>query len=363
MNRRRLARKAELARLSRRRKKNRLADLEQENKVLRETMEKLQEMNQQLLLQRHQTEFANQISAVMASGGQQTTAGGGVKIEPGAGEGPSVVASSEHPVASSASVPSAEEQTAGEKQSPARPSDVMDCEARKIHAIVQELGELASSLASLEQGAEKESSPLDSAALSLQSVQEIVSSAVKREESEEDEENAAEQEAKEKELRDSLLLKMQEFEAAQKHREGLMKFMCQSLVSGLQQPSLPVRFLQWILRRTPKFYQDPKGLWRSLTREELQLSEAQIQEVLRWRELIHQENPPMDFVSAVHGEEALQEMPRDGLTAHLMTQVMEAMAQEAWLGHQMMQLFTPPQFSRFCAFVSRFGDVCMKIDA
>mmetsp|Transcript_10318 Transcript_10318/g.19793 ORF Transcript_10318/g.19793 Transcript_10318/m.19793 type:complete len:336 (-) Transcript_10318:314-1321(-) len=109
-------------------------------------------------------------------------------------------------------------------------------------------------------------------------------------------------------------------------------------------PSLPVRFLQWILTKHDSFYEDKSGLWHSLFSEETGLSSEQLEEVKKLRETC---------TDTPFNKNALIEQ----LTKHLK----EQQTHQSQMLQKLSGILKPDQLAKFLLWVRKHGEVCIKI--
>jgi len=112
------------------------------------------------------------------------------------------------------------------------------------------------------------------------------------------------------------------------------------------QSSLCLRFVQWIMNQSDKFYDDPAGLWYSLFSQEVGASATQLAQLLDLRKEFAQKQviSGPDVVSQAF--DALRKAMDDS------SRMMGAFA----------QIFSPAQLVQFFQWVERFGPVCIKIN-
>jgi len=109
-------------------------------------------------------------------------------------------------------------------------------------------------------------------------------------------------------------------------------------------PSLPVRFLEWILNKHEGFYEDKNGLWYSLFAEESGLTMKQMAEMKDLRK----NRAKTEF----NKEELMKQ-----LTSHLKAQCTH---QEKMLD-KISKILKPAQLAKFLLWVRKHGEVCIKI--
>lgn len=109
-------------------------------------------------------------------------------------------------------------------------------------------------------------------------------------------------------------------------------------------PSLPVRFLQWILTKPDVFYKDKSGLWNSLLSEETGLSQKQMSEMMELRKICSE---------APVNKEALI----DQLGTHLKQQY----ELQSKVLEKISKILKPNQLAKFLVWVRKHGEVCIKI--
>lgn len=109
-------------------------------------------------------------------------------------------------------------------------------------------------------------------------------------------------------------------------------------------PSLPIRFLDWILGRQASFYEDKGGLWNSLFAQEVGISEAQMEKIKKLRS---------QRIQTAGDKESLIEQ----LGLHFKQQN----EMQNVLMDKISNILGPKQLAKFLLWVHKFGAVCIQI--
>lgn len=112
------------------------------------------------------------------------------------------------------------------------------------------------------------------------------------------------------------------------------------------QSSLCLRFVQWIMNQNDKFYEDPCGLWYSLFSQELGASPTQLVQLLELRK---------EFAQKVS-------ISGPDIVSQAFDALRKAMDDSSRLMAVFAQIFSPAQLTLFFQWVERFGPVCIKIN-
>eukprot|EP00471_Norrisiella_sphaerica_P000838 CAMPEP_0184487830 /NCGR_PEP_ID=MMETSP0113_2-20130426/10357_1 /TAXON_ID=91329 /ORGANISM="Norrisiella sphaerica, Strain BC52" /LENGTH=332 /DNA_ID=CAMNT_0026870241 /DNA_START=561 /DNA_END=1559 /DNA_ORIENTATION=- len=151
--------------------------------------------------------------------------------------------------------------------------------------------------------------------------------------------DGAVQEGKASEIRTVVDHMVRSFKSSKPDAEKYLK-----AFSAQISPSLPVRFLEWVLGKKETFYEDKSGLWYSLFAEEAGLTPDQMTELKKLRE---------SRSSSPFNKEDLMKQ----LGSHLQDQCDH---QEKMLD-KISQILTPDQLAKFLLWVRKHGEVCIKI--
>jgi len=109
-------------------------------------------------------------------------------------------------------------------------------------------------------------------------------------------------------------------------------------------PSLPVRFLEWILNKKAEFYEDKSGLWNSLFSEETGLSKDQMKEMKKLRDSCSY-NP----------------FKKDEVMKKLGIHLKEQCEHQEKMLQKLSKILRPEQLAKFLLWVRKHGEVCIKI--
>uniref|UniRef100_A0A7S0DP25 BZIP domain-containing protein n=1 Tax=Amorphochlora amoebiformis TaxID=1561963 RepID=A0A7S0DP25_9EUKA len=109
-------------------------------------------------------------------------------------------------------------------------------------------------------------------------------------------------------------------------------------------PSLPVRFLRWILSKQDSFYEDKNGLWKALFSDEAELTAEQIKEMKKLR---------AECASCPMGKAEIMEQIRTYMQNQLEYQ-------DKILG-KLGKIMQPEQMGKFLLWIEKHGEVCIKI--
>jgi len=115
-------------------------------------------------------------------------------------------------------------------------------------------------------------------------------------------------------------------------------------IAARMSPSLPVRFLQWILTKQDSFYEDKNGLWHSLLTEETGLSDEQREEVKNLRKTCF-ETP----------------FNKNALIEQLAKHLKQQQAQQSHMLEKLNGILNPEQLAKFLLWIRKHGEVCIKI--
>lgn len=132
------------------------------------------------------------------------------------------------------------------------------------------------------------------------------------------------------------------------------------LLQRLQQhlkPILPLEFLQWIMSQPSRFYEAAdrtnssngaaSSLWWSLFRDELQCDGAQMKELSALRTTVAKQLKCVN--ECERAWRRFSEVCRQGVWASEMEQMVH-----------LQSVMEPAQFARFCAWVTRYGHLCLN---
>lgn len=112
--------------------------------------------------------------------------------------------------------------------------------------------------------------------------------------------------------------------------------------------ALPLRFLEWAMHQSDKFFNDPSGLWASLCHREIGLSASQLERLMSLRcEMQSQRSSASDV-----------EMAYNQFKSCMETHLSQAETNLA----RVVDIFSPEQLAKFFSWVDQFGSVCVKIN-
>jgi len=110
-------------------------------------------------------------------------------------------------------------------------------------------------------------------------------------------------------------------------------------------PSLPVRFLDWILAKQDSFYDDKSGLWNSLFVQELKLDAKQLDKMKKMRYAPGSRAP----------------FNKDELISKLGAHIQQQYDLQGRMLDSLDTVLKPEQLAKFLLWVQKFGEVCIKI--
>jgi len=111
---------------------------------------------------------------------------------------------------------------------------------------------------------------------------------------------------------------------------------------------LALRFLEWAMNQTDRFFADPSGLWSSLCHREIGLTPEQLERMMNLRqEMQTQRSSSADVQMAYNQFQSC-------LQAHLDQG-------ESNLG-RVLDILSPEQLAKFFAWVDQYGPICVKIN-
>jgi hypothetical protein len=151
-----------------------------------------------------------------------------------------------------------------------------------------------------------------------------------------------------------------------------------SLERLLEQP-LPIRFLEWAMTQADKFYMDPSGLWNTLFRREVRLSNEQMaallamrSEVLAQRLRLAQARAQLAAAGttgagagagAGSASAAASAAPSLQQMFAVFSQLTRLQMQHAEANTQQLRaIMSPMQIARYFDWVQRFGAICIQIN-
>lgn len=148
---------------------------------------------------------------------------------------------------------------------------------------------------------------------------------------------------------------------------------CLSALDKVLVPCLPLRFIEWILTQQDKFYTDTNGLWHKLFKVELNLSDEQFTELSVLRsQVAAQRSAENDLRMSAFtwvlsaDKQSAASLPATQSLQHVhsqMTSLTRLHLQHAQ--HSLTALrniMSPQQLARFLDWVERFGSVCITIN-
>lgn len=113
-------------------------------------------------------------------------------------------------------------------------------------------------------------------------------------------------------------------------------------------PALPLRFLEWVMSQTDKFYEDNSGLWSSLVNHELNLSTEQLSRLAQLRPVMHAQK-----ISSAELKSDVNKL-QDMLVKHV------KQSTENW--EAIMSVFQPEQLGKLLNWIDSYGKVCVQIN-
>jgi len=140
----------------------------------------------------------------------------------------------------------------------------------------------------------------------------------------------------------------QAFEAQAAIVETCMKTLEKSLGA-----CLPMSFLEWVLDKGDKFYEDTSGLFLSLFRDEMGSSPQQMAQVLELRNYKRKQNndPARDKQPLVDSFRQLEHFLKQKGGLH-----------HADMFDKFRAIFTPRQLALYFKWVAKWGPICLKIN-
>lgn len=122
------------------------------------------------------------------------------------------------------------------------------------------------------------------------------------------------------------------------------------LLKEMLEPSVPLQFLDWVLNQKDAFYADEEGLFLSLFREELKVTQLQLKKILGMRPTVEKEDPS----SALATE-------KDTLTQLLKRLEQHSVWDQDKRFERFCSILKPSQVISYVEWVQKFGQVCIKI--
>ena len=122
------------------------------------------------------------------------------------------------------------------------------------------------------------------------------------------------------------------------------------LLSKGSRPCLPLRFVQWLMSQSDKFYSDPNGLWTSLLAQEVGATPEQLAMLGDLRGELQRSSPAPAWAEVEAAASHFDKLLRSHMSAS--TQSLE----------RFMGILSPAQLVSFFKWVDRFGGVCVKIN-
>lgn len=110
-------------------------------------------------------------------------------------------------------------------------------------------------------------------------------------------------------------------------------------------PSLPVRFLEWIMSRSDSFYRDEGGLWETLFSQEIGLSKDQVAKLSKLRSAAGAP-PPFN---------------KDVIMRKLKQHLHEQCQLQSTMLKNISDVMSPAQLAKLLFWIRKFGEVCIKI--
>jgi len=117
-------------------------------------------------------------------------------------------------------------------------------------------------------------------------------------------------------------------------------------------PVLPLHFVSWVLSQNDKFYTDASGLWHTVFRHELGLTNEQMTDLLALRAVFKQRNLSSQA----------QQAELDAAYRQFSVAMRRQMSDSQSNFDRVRAILTSDQLAKFFKWVNTFGHVCIKIN-
>lgn len=114
------------------------------------------------------------------------------------------------------------------------------------------------------------------------------------------------------------------------------------------EPCMALRFMQWAMCQSDKFFTDNNGLWSTLMQHELKVTPEQMSEILGLRPTLKQQQQTWTEVENTHRLfNTLLRQHLSNTSAHMI---------------RLRSILTIEQMARYIAWVEQYGPICVKIN-